>query len=74
MYNNKLQVMNQEMVTPTILGFPLMLKINASGVLNFTQESNFQSFLPGQSMIMEGRLSPSAVVTVDQTLMVGKEV
>lgn len=66
--------MNQELVSPTILGFPLRLKINATGLLNFTQESNFQSSSPGQSVTVEGRLSPSAVVTVDQTLMVGKEV
>lgn len=71
--HDKLQVMNQELVSPTILGFPLRMKINATGLLNFTQESTFQASLPGESMTVEGRLFPTAVVAVDQTLMVGKE-
>ncbi|KAK4291912.1 hypothetical protein Pmani_035288 [Petrolisthes manimaculis] len=67
------QVLNQEFVSGTMLGLPLRLQMNATGLVNMTREGSLRSDSPGLgvgSVTLEGRLSPSAVVTLDHTLMV----
>lgn len=59
--------MNQEFVTPTLLGFPLRLKYNATGSLSLNKEGRLQTLSPGQ-LLLEGKLSPTVAVTSDETL------
>lgn len=63
-----LQLVNQECVSPTLLGFPLRLKVNATGSLIFTRDGNFE--MSSHGMMVEGHLNPSAVVAVEETLVV----
>ncbi|XP_045119855.1 uncharacterized protein LOC123509550 isoform X2 [Portunus trituberculatus] len=62
------QVMNQEFVTPTLLGFPLRLKYNVTGSLSLDKEGRVQPVSPGQ-LLLEGKLSPTVAVTSDETLL-----
>ncbi|KAK8394999.1 hypothetical protein O3P69_006037 [Scylla paramamosain] len=62
------QVMNQEFVTPTLLGFPLRLKYNVTGSLSLDKEGRVQAVSPGQ-LLLEGKLSPTVAVTSDETLL-----
>ncbi|XP_050735458.1 uncharacterized protein LOC127007955 [Eriocheir sinensis] len=62
------QVMSQEFVTPTLLGFPLRLKYNMSGSLSLSKEGRFDMAGPGQ-LLLEGRLSPSVTVAADETFL-----
>lgn len=62
------QVLNQECVSPTLLGFPLRLKVNATGSLVLTRDGTFE--MSGHGVMLEGHLNPSAVVAVEETLTV----
>ncbi|XP_042216922.1 uncharacterized protein LOC121862668 [Homarus americanus] len=63
------QVVDQEYISPTLLGFPLKLLLNATGSVIFNKEEKLQ-MRGTQDIILEGKLSPSAVVALDETLMV----
>nr|XP_027214984.1 uncharacterized protein LOC113807877 [Penaeus vannamei] len=62
------QLLNQECVSPTLLGFPLRLKVNATGSLVLTRDGTFE--MTGHGVMLEGHLNPSAVVAVEETLAV----
>lgn len=61
-------MLNQECVSPTLLGFPLRLKVNATGSLVLTRDGTFE--MTGHGVMLEGHLNPSAVVAVEETLAV----
>lgn len=63
------QVLDQEYISPTILGFPLRLRINATGSVTFNREETFQR-RGSNGVLLEGRISPSAVMALDETLLV----
>ncbi|XP_071541836.1 uncharacterized protein [Panulirus ornatus] len=63
------KVVDQELLSPTLLGFPLRLKLNATGSVTFNREGTL--LIGGaKSMRVEGKVSPSAVVSLDETLTV----
>ncbi|XP_069196040.1 uncharacterized protein [Procambarus clarkii] len=63
------QVMDQEYMSTTLLGFPLKLRLNATGSVTFNRKETFQR-RGTQGVLLEGRVAPSAVVAVDETLIV----
>ncbi|XP_063594731.1 uncharacterized protein LOC134771671 [Penaeus indicus] len=63
------QLLNQEYVSPTLLGFPLRLRVNSTGSINFNREGTFEITDDG-NMLISGRLNPTAVLATDETLMV----
>lgn len=63
------QVVDQEILSPTLLGFPLRLRLNATGSVTFNREGTFL-MTGANSMQLESKISPSAAVALDETLMV----
>lgn len=64
-----LQLLNQEYVSSTLIGFPIRLKVNSTGSVTFNREGTFEVTDDG-NMLISGRLNPSAVLALDETLMV----
>ncbi|XP_042889118.1 uncharacterized protein LOC122264331 isoform X2 [Penaeus japonicus] len=63
------QLLNQEYVSSTLIGFPIRLKVNSTGSVTFNREGTFEVTDDG-NMLISGRLNPSAVLALDETLMV----
>ncbi|XP_069955767.1 uncharacterized protein [Cherax quadricarinatus] len=63
------QVMDQEYISPTLLGFPLKLRLNATGSVTFNNEETVQA-QGSQGFLIEVQYSPSAVIAIDETLAV----
>lgn len=61
--------MDQKFLSPTLLGFPLKLHLNATGSVSFTHEGTFEMTGP-QNILVEGKLTPSTVMALDETLVV----
>lgn len=63
------QILQQELMSPTILGFPLRLHLNATGSMNYVDTTEFSatSLLDIQ---LEGQITTSTVLAMDETLMI----
>ncbi|KAK8729258.1 hypothetical protein OTU49_008718 [Cherax quadricarinatus] len=63
------QIVNQELLSTTLLGFPLRMKVNATGSVTFSQTGKID-MKDTHKILLEGKISPSAVLAMDETLMV----
>ncbi|XP_068250910.1 uncharacterized protein [Palaemon carinicauda] len=63
------QILQQELVSPTLLGFPLRLRLNATGSVNYEHTGEF-SMSSMTEFHLEGQVTASTVFALDETLMV----
>lgn len=56
-------------MTPTLLGFPLRMKINATASVNLQHKHTFHN-TKKLGLLLEGSLTPTVVAAVDETLLV----
>lgn len=56
-------------MTPTLLGFPLRLKINATASVNLQHEHTFHN-TKKLGLLLEGSITPAVVAAMDETLVV----
>ncbi|KAK8394732.1 hypothetical protein O3P69_005901 [Scylla paramamosain] len=63
------KILDQEYMTPTLLGFPLRLKVNATASVSLQHEHTFHN-TKKLGLQLEGSLTPSVVAAMDETLLV----
>ncbi|XP_064081190.1 LOW QUALITY PROTEIN: uncharacterized protein LOC135197898 [Macrobrachium nipponense] len=63
------QILQQELMSPTILGFPLRLHLNATGSINYEDTTEF-SVTPSFDIKLDGQIKTSTVLAMDETLMI----
>ncbi|MPC16708.1 Apolipophorin [Portunus trituberculatus] len=63
------KILDQEYMTPTLLGFPLRLKVNATASVSLQHELTFRS-TKNLGLQLEGSLTPSVVAAMDEMLLV----
>ncbi|XP_069195725.1 uncharacterized protein [Procambarus clarkii] len=63
------QIVDQELLSSTLLGFPLRMKVNATGIVTFSRTGKFE--MSGtQRILLEGKISPSAVMATNEIILV----